>query len=92
MDEQGFTVDQEKTKSKGDLNDLITKDVFESSVQFEIRRQLTMRILQLKNPKINPNTALTLGHMIINKADLGLSYDSATESAIEQVLGYLEKS
>jgi hypothetical protein len=69
-----------------DINDLLVKETSESPTDFKIRTDLTIKISKITNPKINNNTAVTLGFMISKKLRYHITYDDEIENVIKAIL------
>ena len=80
----GFT--QQPTTVDTNLSDLFRQELDESLEYFELRKQLTLRLSEIPDYKLNPITALTLGYCIMKKARLGVSYELRVERAMAYVL------
>jgi len=71
--------------TEGDIDDIIKREETETENDFEIRRRLTKKIVNIKEYKINKATAVVLGSMMINKAKIGIKYDQDIEEVLEGV-------
>jgi hypothetical protein len=73
------------------IDDLLTKDADESADAFEARRRLTVRLATLPDYKLGPVTAITVGRMLVNRANLGTTYTPDAETALNYLVALLER-
>jgi hypothetical protein len=74
-----------------DINDLLHVEADETTNDFEVRRQLTLKLASIPGYKLNNVTAVTAAIMMMKKAKLGLMYDVDIESAISYLTSILQK-
>ena len=74
-----------------DVNDLLIKDSSESDDEFEARRTLTLKLASIPDYKLNGSTCLTIGHMMMKKSKMGLTYDPDIENAIGYLMALLQR-
>jgi hypothetical protein len=71
------------------INDLLKQESSESDDDFALRAELTIKLIDELNYKLNLNTAVTIGHIIMKKAKLNLTYDPDLEFAIQHLMNQL---
>ena len=72
-----------------DVSVLLKQKVDESDEQFAIRSDLTYKIFDLPDYKVNSVTCVTLGNMLMSKSVLGMTYEPDIEQALEYILSLL---
>lgn len=68
------------------LEDFCVKENTESSEEFEARKIITEKLTRIPIYPMNMISAVTLGHIIMKKARLGLVYDSRLELTVNHLL------
>jgi hypothetical protein len=80
---------------KGDMNvdihNLLVKENTETVLEFVIRKELTLKLANIPNYKINANAAVTLGFLMMKKLKLGVTYSVKIEEVIGYVTGLLQQ-
>jgi hypothetical protein len=74
-----------------DLSDLLIASAEESPETFEARRRLTERVATIPDYPLNPVTAVTVGHMLMAKSTLNVTYHQDVESSLTQIMALLER-
>lgn len=72
-----------------DINNIIIQDEFESDTDFEIRKDLTLKIANNKYYPLNNMTTVVMGRMLCNKMKLGVTYDDDIENILEMITKYI---
>lgn len=72
-----------------DIFDLLEKEAQESIKDFLTRKEITLKINGIDDPKIKNNTCVVLGFMIAKKLRFGIKYDDNTELLIKNILDML---
>jgi len=72
-----------------DINDLLEKEAQESVKDFVVRKEITLKIFNIKSVKIKNSTSIVLGLMIAKKLRFGIKYDENIEVLIKDILAML---
>jgi len=72
-----------------DINDLLEKEAQESVKDFAVRKEITLKITNIKSVKIKNSTSIVLGLMIAKKLRFGIKYDENIEVLIKDILAML---
>ena len=72
-----------------DINDIILQDAYESNEKFLLRKKITLKLATLDQYPLNPMSAVVITRCIINKVELGVTYEPQVEELIEKLLTYL---
>ena len=75
--------------NRSDISDLLEKEAQESVKDFNMRKDITLKINRIENPKIKNYTCVVLGLMIAKKLRFGVKYDDDTENLIKDILAML---
>ncbi|CAH6420758.1 Hypothetical protein HVR_LOCUS1282 [uncultured virus] len=76
---------------QADINDLFHKEEDETDDDFEARRRLTIKLASIPDYKLNNETAMVAGNIMMKKAKLGVSYDPDVEAAITYLAALLQR-
>lgn len=71
------------------IYDLLEKESQESIKDFNIRKDITIKIHNIENLKIKNSTCIVLGLMIAKKLRFGIKYDDNTEILVKDILAML---
>jgi len=69
-----------------DINDLLEKEAQESVKDFGVRKEITLKISNIKSVKIKNSTSIVLGLIIAKKLRFGIKYDENIEVLIKDIL------
>ena len=72
-----------------DINDIITQDEYESDAEFLARKNITLKISNLKEDQLNDMTSVTTARLIINRVKLGVTYEPDVEQLLDNLITYL---
>lgn len=74
------------------LDDLLAREESESATEFEARRRLTYRLMDIDftGVRLNNVTAVIIGFLIMRKATIGLTYDANVEVVIRRIMEILD--
>jgi len=73
-----------------DIYDLFCKESQESIKDFNIRKDITLKIYNIENPKIKNSTCIVIGLMIAKKLRFGIKYEDNVEILIKDILDILK--
>lgn len=73
-----------------DINNIIVQDEYESDIDFEIRKELTLKIANNKYYPLNNMTTVVVGRMLCNKMKLGVTYEDDVENLLEIISNYIK--
>jgi len=74
---------------RDNIYDLLGQESQESTKDFQTRKEITLKISNIENPKIKNSTSVVLGLMIAKKLRYGINYDDNTENLIKYILSML---
>ena len=72
------------------IDDLLQKESQESLKDFNIRKEITLKINNIKDPKIKNSTCVVIGLMITKKLRFGIKYEENIENLIKYILDVLK--
>lgn len=72
-----------------DITDLLEKEAQESLKDFNVRKEITIKISNIKKVEIKNSTSVVLGLMIAKKLRFGIKYDENIEVLIKDILAML---
>lgn len=72
------------------LDDILQKETGESEEEFTRRKELTYKLANMKDFKINNMTAMVAASMLTKKNKLGVTYDANIENALSYLLSLLK--
>lgn len=72
------------------IDDLLQKESQESLKDFNIRKEITLKINNIKEPKIKNSTCVVIGLMITKKLRFGIKYEDNIENLIKYILDVLK--
>lgn len=73
-----------------DINTLIIQDEHESDIDFNIRKELTLKISNNMYYPLNNMTSIVMARMLCNKMKLGVTYDDEVEIILEKIISYIK--
>jgi hypothetical protein len=71
------------------MYDLLEKESQESIKDFSIRKEITLKISNIKDPKIKNSTCIVLGFLVMKKLRFGIKYDNDIEILVKDILAML---
>jgi predicted DNA binding CopG/RHH family protein len=72
-----------------DITDLLEKEAQESVKDFNVRKEITIKISNIEKVEIKNSTSVVLGLMIAKKLRFGIKYDENGEVLIKDILAML---
>lgn len=73
-----------------DIYDLLQKEAQESVKDFDVRKSITLKIADIKDPKLKNTTCVVIGLMIAKKLRFGVKYDENVEILLRDILDILK--
>ena len=70
--------------------DLLQKEAQESIKDFNIRKDITLKVSYIEDPKIKSSTCVVIGLMIAKKLRFGVTYEENVETLIKSILDILK--
>jgi hypothetical protein len=74
---------------KPDINNIIIQDEYESDNDFQIRKDITLKISNNTHYPLNNMMAVTCGRMLCNKMKLGVIYSPEIEKVLDMITSYI---
>lgn len=72
-----------------DITNIIIQDEYESDYDFEVRKEITLKIYNNKHYSLNNMMAVTCGRMLCNKMKLGVTYSPDIEKVLDMITSYI---
>jgi len=72
------------------IYELLQQESQESLKDFNVRKEITLKINNIKEPKMKNSTSVVLGSMITKKLRFGIKYDDTVEILIKDILEILK--
>jgi hypothetical protein len=72
-----------------DITNIIIQDDYESDYDFQVRKDITLKIHNNKHYPLNNIMTVTCGRMLCNKMKLGVTYSPDVEKVLDMITSYI---